>query len=338
MPRVATTSTSRSHRLPTGGKTPPCPPLDIHCPVDGCLWTFARQGCLNRHMHKHKSPEEREKLMIHCAEPGCTHKTLQKSNMNTHYIAKHTGLKPHMCDKCSYCAADPSCLHRHVLAIHPLLTSPDADCDESEQLSKTKGRSRKPKRVSATLPSQHASPVACSPSSDYYDASRNVWTTPSPASSIESLPYSLAYPSSPPDDATSSAWNTPSPASPIESLAYLHSPSSDHFASYPPAASPDAMLYLWDAEFEAACAAMVAPTPAPGPATQYPAQHIDPFQTGDLPAFLPELELALEQPVHNAPQAFPQLSYTYEQFTLESLFASDRLAPPFVSEWDTTAY
>ncbi|KAJ7661749.1 hypothetical protein B0H17DRAFT_1144557 [Mycena rosella] len=329
MPRMSIIPAFRSHRLPTGGKTPPSPPLDILCPVDGCPWTFARQGCLKRHMPKHISPEEREKLMIHCAKPGCTHKTLQKSNMNTHYNAKHTGLKPHICDKYSYCAADPSCLYRHILSIHP--TDLDAQSAESEEAHKKKGRSRKP-RCASDVVLEHVLPTAPSPISDYCDASSTTWSTPSPTPSMHSL---LAYPPSP---STSSAWTAPSLASSVESLplsvSYLSSPSSDDFALYSPTASSDVLFHSWDPQFEVACAAMVAPTQVPGPATQYPAQHLQFFQPSDIPALLAELK----QQVLSDALAFPQLSTAYEEFTLESFFAPKPFIPPFLNEWDTTVY
>ncbi|KAJ7030006.1 hypothetical protein C8F04DRAFT_1368282 [Mycena alexandri] len=50
---------------------------------------------------------------------GCTHQTLQKSNLDTH-IRTHTRAQPHKCpeylpngQKCLFATADPSSLHRH---------------------------------------------------------------------------------------------------------------------------------------------------------------------------------------------------------------------------------
>ncbi|KAJ7444504.1 hypothetical protein FB451DRAFT_1434399 [Mycena latifolia] len=197
MPRLATTSTSSSsHRKPSGGKTPPCPPLRFRCIKQGCLWSFARKSCLERHLHRHKSPVEKDKLMYKCPEHRCTHKTLQKSNLITHYHAKHAGLKPHICSECSYCAADPSCLYRHMQVVHRTAFG-------------TAPRVRRAAGCTAaflfTL-ERAGSPVS-SPDSEI---ASGAWTTFSPTSSdSESLPISPAStdaspPASPP--ASEDAW------------------------------------------------------------------------------------------------------------------------------------
>ncbi|KAJ7475046.1 hypothetical protein FB451DRAFT_1174448 [Mycena latifolia] len=247
MPRGARTPASRSHNMPTGGKAPPFPPLPNRCPEAGCPWSFARKGCLKRHSRKHMSSEEREEHMIHCAEPGCTHKTLQRSNMNTHYIAKHTGLKPHIRTECTYCAADPSCLYRHILALHP---------GSEREMNVPRSRKAKQSVPSATFP-ELASPAA---SPLYPDVTSSAWTTPSRVSATEPLPFSLGYPASPShdDQFTPDAWTPPalSPSSSIESLpyslAYPSTPSAedllttdDQFtpaAWTPPARSPSSSI------------------------------------------------------------------------------------------------
>ncbi|KAJ7893369.1 hypothetical protein B0H14DRAFT_3671857 [Mycena olivaceomarginata] len=123
------------------------------------------------------SSEEREKQTYKCPQPGCTHQSLQKSNLTTHFNAKHSGLKPHVCKKCTYCAADPACLYRHMVALHNYAPGTEP-----------------------ALPS--------SPSSDYSDLSTDTWTrsaAPSPSSATYSHPLSSpSHSSASPDELFSS--------------------------------------------------------------------------------------------------------------------------------------
>ncbi|KAJ7087949.1 hypothetical protein B0H15DRAFT_294448 [Mycena belliarum] len=324
MPRVARTLSSRSHKLPTGGKTPPSPPLHIRCTQPGCPWTFSRQGDLKRHLPQHMSPEDRAALMMHCTEPGCPYKTLQQSNMKTHMNAKHTGEKPHKCTVCPYASADPSCLYRHMLAIHP-----------EDSGKESRRRSRK----------ASASPAHSSATSS--PGSSSAWSTPSPAPSTDSLLYPLQYPSPSADDLIAQFFPVaPTPASSGDlwyDVAYPASASLDSSSSpeesFSWSAGPSTPNsdVMWSPTFDN-CGTM-AVTPAPALALQYPAEHLPPFTStyddlsffasGCGPApFLPEL--ALEQP------AFP-----YDA-ALESppapLFSSFELHPllspaPFLNEW-----
>ncbi|KAJ6592374.1 hypothetical protein B0H19DRAFT_1364931 [Mycena capillaripes] len=280
MPRVATTSTFRTHKLPTGGRIPPCPPLKVRCPEPDCPWSFKTPTDLRRHTPRHMSPEERERQMYKCPEPGCTHKSLQKSNLETHYVAKHTGLKPHVCKQCTYCAADPSCLHRHMRAIHAYVS-----------------RSAPPRKRSAARASFIPATVeTASPSSDYAESSTSSWSvSPSPASSTDYLSPSVSYsPSASFDD----QYTSYSPLAMSDALLHPHSsasspnssthsslPSSTH-ASLPASPSFDSSNnWKWDDAFESGCFAIHAQiqtqqhttTPASWPAMQHPAEGVDFF-------------------------------------------------------------
>ncbi|KAJ7087947.1 hypothetical protein B0H15DRAFT_801020 [Mycena belliarum] len=385
MPRVARTLSSRSHKLPTGGKTPPSPPLHIRCTQPGCPWSFAKQYDLKRHLPQHMSPEDKAALMMHCTEPGCTYKTLQQSNMKTHMNAKHTGEKPHKCTVCPYASADPSSLYRHMLTIHP-------------EDSGKESRSR-PRKASA---SSTRSSAASSPGSDSLDGSSSAWNTPSPASSTDSLPYPLQYPSSPsadeliaqffptppstassgdlpydpayppspPSDSSLSPdaffswsagsstpvgpstpnsdvmWSTPSPASSGD-LPYdpAYPPSAPFDSSFSPEASSSWSAgpstptsdVMWSPTFDDC--GMMAATPSPTLALQYPAEHLPPFTSAydDLPPLAAGCGPAhfLHDP------AFEQPGFPYDA-ALESppapLFSSFELQPllspaPFLNEW-----
>ncbi|ESK89605.1 zinc-responsiveness transcriptional activator [Moniliophthora roreri MCA 2997] len=51
---------------------------------DICGRTVSRGTDLALHRKTHLSPEERAAVGYQCPEPGCTFKSLQKSNFNTH--------------------------------------------------------------------------------------------------------------------------------------------------------------------------------------------------------------------------------------------------------------
>ncbi|KAJ6492033.1 hypothetical protein C8R45DRAFT_1096089 [Mycena sanguinolenta] len=173
MPRVATTSTSRSQQPAKGGKVPPNLSLSLLCPQTGCPWSFSNKTDLRRHLPRHMSPEEREKRMYKCPYPGCTHRSLQKSNLETHYNSKHTGLKPLACKQCEYRASDPSTLHRHMRSMHAYVsgTAP-----------------RRTKASASASATWIAEPIPASPESD---SSFDSWSTsPSSSNSPSSSTYS----------------------------------------------------------------------------------------------------------------------------------------------------
>ncbi|KAJ6606576.1 hypothetical protein DFH09DRAFT_1120684 [Mycena vulgaris] len=82
-----------------------------------CGAMMKRTNDLPRHMILHA--KNKEEFMYSCPVEGCTHQTLQKSNLATH-IRTHTRARPHKCpeyfpngQKCDFATADPSSLHRH---------------------------------------------------------------------------------------------------------------------------------------------------------------------------------------------------------------------------------
>ncbi|KAJ7741157.1 hypothetical protein DFH07DRAFT_59043 [Mycena maculata] len=297
MPRVATNS-SRSHTSPASGKTPPCPPLRFPCPEQGCPWSYDRQSDLKRHSVRHMSPEEKSRRMYACPEIGCTHKALQKSNLATHYNAKHSGLKPHICTKCSYCAADPSCLHKHMRTIHGYVSGTQP----------RKKRSAAVSELFDTISSPFAVAVSSSGSPG---SSGSRWTaSPSPAASFDSLPSPLSpAPSVCSSDDCYSFPTTPDAHAIF--YPYMPSPASSTDSSMPPSStvSDD---WMWDPSFEAACQAMgdwcasVPPTALPAaPAMFYPAENMGSFASGCGPSdFFPA-----SFDITSDPFAFPSVMY-----------------------------
>ncbi|KAJ7196980.1 hypothetical protein GGX14DRAFT_472434, partial [Mycena pura] len=103
-----------------GQKSEPDATRRATCPT--CGITVGRNSDLPRHMLTHK--KNKEDFMYQCPFPECGHKTLQKSNLETH-IRIHTNARPLQCtviladgSRCDYATADPSSLHRHKKRRH----------------------------------------------------------------------------------------------------------------------------------------------------------------------------------------------------------------------------
>jgi hypothetical protein len=225
-----------------------------------------------------------------------------------------SGLKPHVCKNCTYCAADPACLYRHMVALH----------NYAPGTVPRKGRSstHSDSIQEPTLPS--------SPSSDYSDLTTDAWTrsaAPSPSSATYSHPSSSpSHSSASPDELF--------PSYP----SFILSSCVAEFSVLP--ASPTSPSgWLWDNQFEAAffpvCekSPIVECTPSPGPSKQYPAEGIEFFDaTG---AFLPPFFDVGKQPQQPwsdpSPVFFPPSTHPVP-YPLET-FASCGLEGPFVGEW-----
>ncbi|KAJ7096936.1 hypothetical protein C8R44DRAFT_889528 [Mycena epipterygia] len=335
MPR-ATTNPSPRRRSPKSGKKAPSPPLRYRCPEAGCLWSYDRDNDLFRHSLTHMTPEEREKYMYVCEHPGCTHKTLQLSNMKTH-IRTHTGAKPHNCPDCTYSTGDPASLTFHRKRVHAY---------------RPRDHTTRPRRVHTPYnrgasASSSSSSSASSPSSAYFVFSLESW--PSSASSeSESLPSS-------PDDSV--GYDMPYLAGSQE-MDYSHQSSPGLPASWTDAAALhavcasqlDAVCSKLDAacashlnaayasELDAACAFQldaynfVLPTARPGPAALCPAATLAQFQLDpeastfyeqlsalladlDFPAS-PDLDFSASAAVD---MAFNDATYTPQELTAPAL-------------------
>ncbi|KAJ7983142.1 hypothetical protein DFH06DRAFT_1467017 [Mycena polygramma] len=99
----------------TYGGGPSAPPKSDTDPnrratCNTCGTTVKRASDLSRHMLTHA--KNKEELMFQCPFPDCGHKTLQRSNLETH-IRTHTNARPLLCPVCDFATADPSSLHRH---------------------------------------------------------------------------------------------------------------------------------------------------------------------------------------------------------------------------------
>lgn len=256
------------------------------------------------------SPAEKAKLMFKCPEHRCTHKTLQKSNLITHYNAKHSGVRPYICNECNYCAADPSCLYRHTLALHP---------SASQQ-----PRVRKADSVTAQFP---------------FTLER----AGSPVPSLDSLPglaswlaFSPAPSSSSDTDSLPSLSSSPSPSAPEDLPAPF----------YPAPSAPEA---YWAPTLEEACRVLgtsIEPSPAPGPALQYPAQSLEVFAFEPEAGFFSEADTSLfsaaddllfftpavAEPAYFADEAYPVYNSSfYPSYPSSSL--SEAPYAPFMGEF-----
>ncbi|KAJ7171313.1 hypothetical protein C8R46DRAFT_1262629 [Mycena filopes] len=304
MPRVATTSSTRAQNrvLPTCGKPAPSPPLKHRCTEPGCPWSFNRISDLNRHARRHVSGAERESQMIPC--PACDRKFLQKSNMETHFVGQHTGLKPHFCTQCTYSSADPSSLHRHMCANHGYVPGMaprkkrSAASELFEGFTSYPAAALSPASASASDSSSLASPSTSSvddaPLEFYhYDhssgASSSSAGSPS-TSAVDDAPQfhhydpssgvfsSVASPSTSTgtfDDAASYHYDSSSPAS-----SYHYDPSSSPASSLDsslpasPTTPSDDWTWAWDPAFDPSfdptcfTTPAIEPTPSPSPVLQ----------------------------------------------------------------------
>ncbi|KAJ7263629.1 hypothetical protein B0H12DRAFT_283106 [Mycena haematopus] len=330
MPRVATTSTSRSHKLADGGKMPPCPPLRLRCPQDSCPWSFRTQTDLRRHLPRHMSPEEREKQMYKCPQAGCTHKSLQKSNLETHFISKHTGSKPHVCKQCTYCTSDPSCLHRHMRAAHAYV-------------SRTAPRKKRSGASSASSSVSSLS-IPASPASDYSEFTADVDS--SSYAHVMDSPSSCASSSS--DEVF--AYNTPFS---VTDVLYLDatfpfptsSPSPSTHFSYLPASPCDSADWTQDAALflhpqyaaKNPYGSAVGVVEVEPPVIQYPAEGIDFFRVGWDAAVSYEMEPQQQEPQYMfVPPPVYEYDFAYavepfSTFDLES--ATMGIPSTFGGEW-----
>ncbi|KAF8161942.1 hypothetical protein K438DRAFT_1985461 [Mycena galopus ATCC 62051] len=326
MPRVATNSTSRSHKLAEGGKTPPSPPLRLRCPQDDCPWSFRTQTDLRRHLPRHMSPEEREKQMYKCPQPGCSHKSLQKSNLETHYVSKHTGIKPHVCKECTYCASDPSCLHRHMRAVHAYVSGTAPRKKRSDEYS--------------TVVSAVAEPTTpASSGSDYSESIADSW-------SGASSPSSSTYPPFSPASGTFSDEEFASG----NGILYPNFPSSSSSSTdfFLPASPTGSSEWMWDEGFEAALfplcdkssvANIILETrPTAAPVIQYPAEGINFFAVGlDTTVFSGDVHqqpLCDESHLLALPALYDPASYALETFASCGFQEGMGIPSAFVGEWD----
>ncbi|EJD02124.1 uncharacterized protein FOMMEDRAFT_157315 [Fomitiporia mediterranea MF3/22] len=81
-----------------------------------CGKCFTRRSDLNRHALLHKPDAKR----YYCAYPGCSHSSLQKGNLKTHYIAKHLLQRLFQCrfHGCPKSYTDESALIKHEKSHH----------------------------------------------------------------------------------------------------------------------------------------------------------------------------------------------------------------------------
>ncbi|KIK34495.1 hypothetical protein CY34DRAFT_17691 [Suillus luteus UH-Slu-Lm8-n1] len=90
----------------------------VECDI--CSKVICRRGDLPRHMQTHATNKEDLKLL--CPISGCGHRTLQKSNLQTH-IARHTGELKN-CPDCTFANADPSQITEHRKEVHGHMPKP----------------------------------------------------------------------------------------------------------------------------------------------------------------------------------------------------------------------
>lgn len=94
-------------------------PIPVQCSI--CHKVICRKGDLPRHMLTHAS--NKEELKFPCPVPGCDHRTLQKSNLQTH-IGTHTGKGLHYCPDCPFASTESSRVMEHRKKYHGYRPNP----------------------------------------------------------------------------------------------------------------------------------------------------------------------------------------------------------------------
>ncbi|KAI0329041.1 hypothetical protein GY45DRAFT_930718 [Cubamyces sp. BRFM 1775] len=97
----------------------------VACEICGRMISY--QHDMHRHMKVHAP--NKDELMHRCAYHGCTHASIEKSNVITHYLSAHTDLRPYTCPDtvegpfgtrlpCPFTTSVPACLTRHRKTLH----------------------------------------------------------------------------------------------------------------------------------------------------------------------------------------------------------------------------
>ncbi|KAJ7451281.1 hypothetical protein B0H11DRAFT_2289094 [Mycena galericulata] len=332
MARTTRVPAAASRGPSTGGKQPPFPPRRYRCSEEGCPWSYHRKSDLERHRPKHMSEEEKRSYMIICPEPNCTHATLQKSNIITHYNSRHTGLKPYLCDDCSYCASDPSCMYHHRRALHGYLPG-----SKLRAVKRESSNDLFDVHTSFSDDEAQSTATACPQSLSSCDADW-VPSPPAAATSFDSFPS--------PTESSSPAFGSPTSSvggyfTPESTYSPPSSPGSS--SSFESSSPTDVTSWCWTPTPEE-CESMfgrcdvvvevpnvIAATARPGPPMLYPAEHMhfsaqEQMLLAEISAYLAEAPLPSPEPiVYTDAYGFPAVP--------ELFFAQIENARPFEGEW-----
>ncbi|KAJ7702392.1 hypothetical protein B0H17DRAFT_1194879 [Mycena rosella] len=169
-----------------------------------CGARMKRNNDLPRHMVLHA--KNKEEFMYSCPVEGCTHQTLQKSNLATH-IRTHTRAKPHKCpeyfpngQKCDFATADPSSLHRHRKRKHGYKPR---SLTATSSMPTASGSGTREASVSSSTSFESEESFGLRPESSDADPS------PAQESTSNSLSYSIHAPYSPSNKASANPYDTP---------------------------------------------------------------------------------------------------------------------------------
>ncbi|KAG7088516.1 hypothetical protein E1B28_012500 [Marasmius oreades] len=93
----------------------------VKCPI--CLKLISRKNDLNRHLLTHN--KDKSTYPYRCPYPNCEFRSLQESNLKTHYKI-HTGVKDKKCShaECLFATSDPGSLTRHRKRKHDYVPLP----------------------------------------------------------------------------------------------------------------------------------------------------------------------------------------------------------------------
>ncbi|KAJ4000326.1 hypothetical protein F5050DRAFT_562950 [Lentinula boryana] len=165
---------------------------------DLCGTKVARKGDLPRHMRSHLSAEEKFSKSYACPYDGCTYRSLQKGNVDTH-IRTHTKEKI-KCPTCDFETPDPGSLTRHRKRRHEYVPEPrkprnpgnglPADCAQPQIIIETPSTYSCSASASPSHPAFVAAECSLDPTG-VYESDATTSTTSSPLSYELALPDAL---------------------------------------------------------------------------------------------------------------------------------------------------
>ncbi|KAL1666355.1 hypothetical protein GGF50DRAFT_99450 [Schizophyllum commune] len=264
-----------------------------------CGRYISRSSDFARHAITHMELGDKDASMYYCPHEGCAYKTLQKSNLESHFNV-HTGEKPYACPECPFSSANPSSLCRHRQRLHGYV--PSARRTRPGSGPATFSRPRVPQEDG---PVMNGTPAATVPRRTGR-ASKN---QNNPVDNNQSDHDAQGQPSQhpPPDQQQQQAQHPPPPPPPPQPLTFINHapPPPDGMINGPIPMGPPMPHMMFPPHFAHFVPMQGGPPPmGPPPSGPPPMGHIQHVHMGPLPPVPPPLGMPPPPGMH--PQGMPQ--------------------------------